>query len=202
MTVGQHTFKWEYTKDSSVNSNDDCGYVDDILFPISHVYTFINPASNLEAAVDGHNVALTWDGTSDAASYIVQRDGETIATVTTTEYTDVVATGGTYRYSVTVVDAQGAMSAPTSIMVTVTFAGLNENEVSFGIYPNPAENVLNVRTNALSFEYQMINSIGQVVKSGVANGNATLNVSELNNGVYFLKVVANGNTKVEKVIIK
>ena len=202
VTVGQHTFKWEYTKDSSVNSNDDCGYVDDILFPISHVYTFINPASNLEAAVDGHNVALTWDGTSDAASYIVQRDGETIATVTTTEYTDVVATGGTYRYSVTVVDAQGAMSAPTSIMVTVTFAGLNENEVSFGIYPNPAENVLNVRTNALSFEYQMINSIGQVVKSGVANGNATLNVSELNNGVYFLKVVANGNTKVEKVIIK
>jgi hypothetical protein len=27
---GTHTYKWEYTKDSSVNSNDDCVYVDDI----------------------------------------------------------------------------------------------------------------------------------------------------------------------------
>ena len=30
VTEGTHTYKWEYTKDSSVNSNDDCVYVDDI----------------------------------------------------------------------------------------------------------------------------------------------------------------------------
>ena len=30
VTGGTHTYKWEYTKDSSVNSNDDCIYVDDI----------------------------------------------------------------------------------------------------------------------------------------------------------------------------
>ena len=30
VTEGTHTYKWEYTKDSSVNSNDDCAYVDDI----------------------------------------------------------------------------------------------------------------------------------------------------------------------------
>ena len=30
ITEGTHTYKWEYTKDSSVNSNDDCVYVDDI----------------------------------------------------------------------------------------------------------------------------------------------------------------------------
>ena len=28
--AGVHTYKWEYAKDSSVNSNDDCVYVDDI----------------------------------------------------------------------------------------------------------------------------------------------------------------------------
>ena len=30
VTEGTHTYKWEYAKDSSVNSNDDCVYVDDI----------------------------------------------------------------------------------------------------------------------------------------------------------------------------
>ena len=32
VTAGSHTFKWEYAKDVSVNSNDDCFYVDDIVF--------------------------------------------------------------------------------------------------------------------------------------------------------------------------
>ena len=32
ITAGQHTFKWAYTKDGSVNSNDDCFYVDNINF--------------------------------------------------------------------------------------------------------------------------------------------------------------------------
>ena len=32
ITAGTHTFQWRYTKDSSVNSNDDCFYVDYITF--------------------------------------------------------------------------------------------------------------------------------------------------------------------------
>ena len=201
VTVGNHTFKWEYTKDSSVNSGDDCTWVDDIIFPPTMVYTFIAPATDLEATVDGGNVNLTWTASADAVSYVVKRDLEEIGTTTETSFTDVVEEGGYYKYSVYAVDANGSMSAPVSTVVLVEFTGVEENEVSFGIYPNPAESELNINSNA-AFEYQMINSVGQVVMSGVANGNVKLNVSELNNGVYFLKVVANGNTSVEKVIIK
>ena len=32
ITAGDHIFQWRYTKDSSVNSNDDCFYVDNITF--------------------------------------------------------------------------------------------------------------------------------------------------------------------------
>ena len=60
VTVGQHAFKWSYTKDSSVNSGSDCAWIDDIMFPPTHVYTFIAPATDLEATVDGGNVNLTW----------------------------------------------------------------------------------------------------------------------------------------------
>lgn len=33
VTVGTHTFKWEYTKDGSQSSGSDCGWVDKIIFP-------------------------------------------------------------------------------------------------------------------------------------------------------------------------
>lgn len=201
VTVGQHTFKWEYHKDSSVNSGSDCAWIDDILFPPTNVLTFIDPATDLVASVDGHDVALTWTASADATSYVVKRNGENIGTVTETAFNDVVNESGTYKYSVYAVNAAGSMSAPVSEFVTVDFTGVEENEVVFGVYPNPAESVLNVKANA-AFEYQLINSVGQMVMSGVANGNAELNVSDLNNGVYFLKVIANGNAQIEKVVIK
>jgi len=33
VTAGNHTFKWEYAKDTSVSSGSDCGWVDYIVFP-------------------------------------------------------------------------------------------------------------------------------------------------------------------------
>lgn len=35
ITAGQHTYKWAYTKDISVNSGSDCAWVDLITFPIN-----------------------------------------------------------------------------------------------------------------------------------------------------------------------
>ena len=202
VTPGQHTFKWEYTKDSSVSSGDDCAWVDDIIFPPTNVYTFIDPATDLVATVEGTTVNLAWQASADAVSYVVKRDGETVGTTAETTYSDMVGEEGTYKYSVCAVDANGSMSAPVSAIVVIEFTGVEENEVSFGVYPNPAESELNINSNAASYEYQMINSVGQVVMSGVANGNVKLNVSELNDGVYFLKVIANGNSSIEKVVIK
>ena len=35
VTTGPHTFKWTYSKDSSVSSGSDCAWIDDITFPTS-----------------------------------------------------------------------------------------------------------------------------------------------------------------------
>lgn len=202
VTTGQHTFKWEYTKDSSVSSGDDCAWVDDIKFPLVNVITFITPASNLEGVVENHDVLLTWDASADAVSYVVKRDGETIGETTETEYVDVLEETGTYRYSVYAVDANGSMSAPVSAIVTVDFTGVIENEdVKVSVYPNPSNGILNIVTNANNYEYQVINCVGQMVLSGNADGRTSLNVSELN-GVYFLRIVADGEVIVRKVTVK
>ncbi|MBO4574365.1 MAG: T9SS type A sorting domain-containing protein [Bacteroidales bacterium] len=203
VTVGQHTFKWEYHKDSSVNSGDDCAKIDDIKFPPTNVITFLAPATDLVAEVDGGNVALSWAASADADKYVIKRNGETIANaVTATSYNDVLPKDGVYTYAVFAATNAGNMSTPVTTTVVAEFDNvINPESVKVSVYPNPAQNVLNIVTDANNYEYQIINSIGQVVLSGNANGRAAVNVSELN-GVYFLRIVADGNVAVRKITVK
>ncbi len=91
VTEGTHTYKFEYTKDSSVNSNDDCIYVDNITMykqagpaPSGMTYTFDDNTmmgwTSLDADGDGngwvssanpgiyHNSGVNLSGTGHDAS--------------------------------------------------------------------------------------------------------------------------------------
>ena len=158
----------------------------------------LNPVSNLDVTTVEGIITLTWDAPENALSYTVKRNGITVGEeVTETTFADVELEEGTYTYLV-YANYEAGQSLPVSVEICTE--GVEENESSFVIYPNPAENVLNIVSNG-QVEYQLINSIGQVVMSGNANGEAQLNVSGLN-GMYILKVVANGNTSVRKVVVK
>ncbi|MBQ6084276.1 MAG: T9SS type A sorting domain-containing protein [Bacteroidales bacterium] len=202
VTVGQHTFKWSYTKDSSVNSGEDCAKIDNIIFPPTNVITFIDPASDLEAEVDGGNVTLTWVASADADKYVVKRDGETLGETTGTTFEDALPKDGVYTYAVYAAKNAGQLSVPVTVTVEAEFDNVIDNqEVKLNVYPNPANGVLNIVTNANNYEYQLINSVGQVVMSGNANGRTSVNVSELN-GVYFLRIIADGAVQVRKVTVE
>ncbi len=161
-----------------------------------------DPVQNLVANVEGNTVTLTWEApaTGNPTSYVVKRDGVQIDEVAELTYVDTDLPNATYTYSVIAQYADGS-SIPVSVIVVVSITGIDENEVEFGVYPNPTTSVLNIVTTANNYEYQVINCVGQVVLSGNADGNATVNVSELN-GVYFLRIVADGEVIVRKVTVK
>ena len=69
------------------------------------------------------------------------------------------------------------------------------------IYPNQAKDVVNVRTNAQRYEYQLINTWGQVVLNGRLSGDGSISVKDINNGVYFLRVVADGEMSINRIVI-
>ena len=96
VTEGTHTYKFEYTKDSSVNSNDDCIYVDNITMykqagpaPSGMAYNFDDNTmmgwTSLDADGDGngwvssanpgiyHNsgVSLSGTGHNDSEAYVI-----------------------------------------------------------------------------------------------------------------------------------
>ena len=162
----------------------------------------VAPVQNLAAAVEGNTVTLTWAAPASGTptGYIVKRDGVQIDEVTELTYVDEnLEWGTTYSYAI-IAKYSAGNSLPQAVNAT-TMESVGEYEANFGVYPNPAENVLNISTDANKYEYQLVNGLGQIVIRGTANGNETIDVSDLN-GMYFLRIIADGNVIVRKVIIK
>lgn len=91
--------------------------------------------------------------------------------------------------------------------------GIAENTTEFGsvgVYPNPANDVLNVNVNLNSNDNAVItmyNALGQAVITETREMNAglnsvQLNTSNLESGVYFMNVTVNGSTSTTKVVIE
>ncbi len=104
-----------------------------------------------------------------------------------------------------------------NVSVVVKFkyspVGVDENAfngVSFSnAYPNPAANRVNIDyslANAKSASVKIINLLGSVVKSvnlPAGSSKVSMDVSDLNQGVYFYSIVVDGNIiKTKKLIVK
>lgn len=202
VTTGTHTFRWTYHKDSSVNTGEDCAMVDDIIFPPTSVITFLEPVVDLVANVDDTEVTLTWSDSREADSYIVKRDGEEIARVTETSFTEIVGYGS-YEYSVIASTEDGSLSVPVSIVVDVVdYTSVVDNTLSFQVYPNPVSNTLYIKGIDTTYRYALYNNMGQQVVNGQAQGLKQIDVNSLAKGVYFLRITNGAQTSVQKVVVE
>lgn len=77
------------------------------------------------------------------------------------------------------------------------------NDVSFNVYPNPTKEKLKINSNQTIREILVFNLLGQKVKSFQSNfKSGEINISELKNGMYFLKLKFIDNTIISVKIIK
>lgn len=202
VTTGTHTFKWSYQKDGSVSNGSDCGWIDDIQFPPTSVILALDPVTDLEAIVNENQVSLTWTASEGATNYIVRRNGEAIANLSSTSYEDNVE-DGVYTYSVVATDGNGHFSSPDYVTVSVGTVGVEESALeSVSIYPNPVNSTLFVNCGNAEFSYEMFNGMGQRVANGSAAGDAQISVSGMNKGVYFLRLTSGTQVRMEKVVVE
>ena len=99
-----------------------------------------------------------------------------------------------------------------SIQVTFTLDGgscfleVNAEEIEYTVYPNPADQQLNIQvTNATSTDQvKIFNILGEEVRNtNLINGINTIDVSDLNNGVYFYSVLRNNDIiETKKIFIR
>ena len=76
------------------------------------------------------------------------------------------------------------------------YENVNELENTLKVYPNPANDVLNVEGVMTSIE--VYNTVGQRLMLQETNGNTQIDLSGFGNGMYFLRVYNNGEVAVRK----
>ena len=86
-------------------------------------------------------------------------------------------------------------------VVSYGAVSINEQNSTIGLYPNPAREQVSFTLES-DAQVSIFDMTGRMVsETNVAAGQAQLNVSELENGVYFVNFrFANGNTTISKFV--
>ncbi|MFP4469123.1 MAG: lamin tail domain-containing protein [Bacteroidales bacterium] len=79
--------------------------------------------------------------------------------------------------------------------------GIGEQQAAYSIYPNPGNGLFNIDING-TFDVEVTNAQGQLIRSERINGSSTLDLSSQPEGVYFIKLTNETTSLIEKVIIR
>ncbi|MBO4739650.1 MAG: T9SS type A sorting domain-containing protein, partial [Bacteroidales bacterium] len=168
-----------------------------------------NSGSDLVAG-DSIKVLLKINGTNIYVSKItltksIQKDSSTYCLLNDYVIVPNISQWGenTYCYQVVYYNENPVNDNPTNNCMTFTFnktTGIVENALEeVKIYPNPARNILYIN-NVENANIDIYSIAGQRVKT-IKNvtGNQDIDVSDMANGMYILRMQDGQNTRVEKI---
>ena len=161
-------------------------------------------ASALESGVaSGNPVKFVPSYSKDLLSYNVYREGDVIGNTTETTYTDNVTVTGQYHYCVTAVYDNGESDCSNEILVDVV-TGIEENLFNLtSVYPNPATDVVNIKSAYQIESVKVFNYNGQVVTNETVNSTMyKVNTSNFVSGLYFFQIETTEGTISKRVIIE
>ena len=83
--------------------------------------------------------------------------------------------------------------------------GINDFELSgFQIYPNPSENIFNIKfKNNNEFEFEVYDITGKIIvdKTKVSRDSYQLDMSSYSTGMYFINIKANNQSATRKLML-
>ncbi len=113
------------------------------------------------------------------------------------------------EYGIFVVPYNGNNEQGTPVAVRFTSEGVMASLVdvdmaSISVYPNPAKNVVSISAPSAIDRIEMMNVLGQKVYENATIGseNTTINVSDLDNGTYFVRIFCGNKMMTKKLIVK
>jgi hypothetical protein len=146
----------------------------------------------------------TFKSTDAFIGFNVYRDNVKINStpITASEYTDMDLSEGTYNYCVTAVYDEG--ESDCSNEVTVVIVGIDDPaNATFNIYPNPANEVVNISSAVTVTSIKLMNYTGQIVYSNQTSATQfSINTNDIAAGVYVLQLETENGTSSRKLIIE
>ncbi|MEM7086326.1 MAG: T9SS type A sorting domain-containing protein [Bacteroidota bacterium] len=98
-------------------------------------------------------------------------------------------------------DATSEYYVDNLVFIEGTFGVDDFSPDKFSVYPNPVEDVLNVQSTAAVQSIEVYDVLGKLVNASTPDIiSPTIDMSDLNSGIYLVKVTINGASKTVKVI--
>ena len=113
-----------------------------------------------------------------------------------------VLVNNTTYYAVRVIN--NCRSIPFPVLVNVTLEINNFENDKINIYPNPSNGIITISNSNNHFtELKLFNILGMELKSFIANSKEiNIDISNYQNGTYFLKIISEQSEIVKKIIKK
>jgi hypothetical protein len=116
-----------------------------------------------------------------------------------------VSGAGTFVISYYYMDANLCSATATQTVSVSLCTGIIElNSTSVSVYPNPAENSINVLMDASlvnNASIELYDAIGKLIMTEkVLNTNTAIFINHLSKGIYTVRVVSNGNQTAKRII--
>ena len=186
-------------------SNDRMGWLRE-----EEVVISCNPVRDLyaEAFGDIPEVALRWTepesgSTGNLLGYRILKDGillEELPQAQQEYFDNDVDFDETHEYIVIAIFDDGCEAESDPLSVTVIWDAIHENRKEAKIYPNPANDVLHAEGSEVIL-VEVYNIMGQSVLS-VNENFKSINISSLQNGIYFVRLKTNDGEKTVKLVIE
>ncbi len=210
VSAGTHVFKWVYEKDVYVSNGDDCGWIDNIIFPPSlflwaeagqnQTINFDETCSLTGNALNQSSVEWTTDGTG---SFDDQTSLQTIYTPSTEDINNEGVT-----LTLTAYDDNDNAFSDNLFLTIIPEVSIKEQKMEVSIFPNPTNGILNIKlnNNSNNISLKLISLTGSTIyknnyKTEQNNNLINLDLSNLSAGTYFLKIQDDKSVKVKKIII-
>lgn len=147
------------------------------------------PVDVVAKVISSDDIRLTWQAPFDVlpTKYNVYRDDALVGNTTQTSYDDEDMESGTYTYAVSAVYEEGE-SEKVSATVSLTVSITENNEIAFVMYPNPAKDYVTIES-AKAADVKIYSISGQILsEQNISEGINTIDLSDLNAGIYFISV--------------
>jgi hypothetical protein len=161
-----------------------------------------NPVSELTAQPVELSALLTWVAPVIAPiRYDIYRNDTLIGNSTTLEYTDGPVAKGQQMYCVTAVYEQGESTRNCASTWIALGIPVND-EVDYHVYPNPANEIINIVTPVKFSEVRMVNSQGKIVYDNKTKGtNLHILTQGFEPGMYIIQIFTGLQASSTKVLI-
>lgn len=209
LTAGEHNLRWEYSKDGSVDTGEDCAWVDYIVFPASsdNVLTAAFNTSDVSPCEDDV-VDFTSSSLGDVTSWNWTFEGGTPASSTDENPSVTYTTAGEYNVTLEVSDGAETASITKEDFITVQLcSGVQNLEAAISLYPNPNNGVFFLDITGMEqANLTIVNALGTIVYQEsnltVDNSMKRIDLSQEAEGIYMLIVENDNQRMIEKVIVK